>query len=198
MPAFEIQVVGLPKILQRIQRLIVNGDWSPAPRAAGEYMRKSIARNFSEEGRPTVWIQSRRARLVGGQTLTDTGTLAAAIATGQSASGKSTFYATDYPDTSRPSIYERVRPGASLHVARGIFRVTNAMVQLGVASRYGRPTHFGFVSRPTALLRSTRGMPIYVPPRPFLMFQREDITIIVNNWLRWAARSFSLAETGGQ
>ncbi len=61
------------RLLAEVDRHLNNA--TPAMRAIGEIVHRSIARNFASAGRPLAWKKSRRAKEEGGQTLTDTARL---------------------------------------------------------------------------------------------------------------------------
>lgn len=184
----QIEAVGLLRIMARVQRMITNGDFTPAPQKIGEYLQRVTAQGF----RVAPWLPSARANEAGGRTLTDTGALSLAILSVQPGSSsrmsfQSSFYA--------GSFYERIRRGASNHTATGHFRIWNARVEIGVSSRYAVPTQYGSRNVPASMVF---GRATFNPPRPFLRIYPWDVEAIKRNLFVWAARSFSQAETGGR
>lgn len=64
---------GIREMLTRLQGRM--GNLSPAMRAIGETVRRSVERNFEAQGRPGKWPPSQRVLRTGGQTLSITGRL---------------------------------------------------------------------------------------------------------------------------
>lgn len=78
----EIQTDELDRALTRLASAV--GDMTPIMRAIGQQLEASTEKNFDSEGARIAakWRPSRRAQAQGGQTLRDTGRLAASISAG--------------------------------------------------------------------------------------------------------------------
>lgn len=180
--AVRYQVIGLSRVLQRIQRMIPNRDFTPAPEVAGRYVIEQVREIFATGGHGS-WPSSERVNQIGGSTLIDTGALYTALTQAARVARQSGYYLVPrgHGDGSP-------NPNGELHEATGVFRLKPGSVEVGVRSSYAVKTQTGFTSRRYGSA---------IPPRPYLYLTPQARQHIVRNWMKWSARSFSLAETGG-
>lgn len=149
----------LTALINRLQLKL--GDMTAAMDEIGGAVKLSVKRNFEEQGRPSRWQPSRRARREGGQTLSDTGRL------------RNSF--SHRPEAHQVTIGTNVRYAAILHFG-------GRTPARRIVARNGKALNIPGIG----LRKSVNHPGSSIPARPFLLLQEQDkVTIgkIVDRYL---------------
>lgn len=145
---------NLTLTLQRITRMMAEGDFTPAPERTAQYFSEQVVPEIFATGGHGRWRESIRARKTGSRTMIDTGALFDALSSAGTAA--ISWYSVWYRE---------------YHEAHGVMRLWPAAVEVGVRTAAAAARQHD---------------------RPYCYLLPQHVRVILENWMKWAGRSFSL------